>query len=231
MDKIEKIYSILSKEYGLQKWWPTTLEGEFHPSYHGKKINEKQRFEIIIGAILTQNTSWKNVEKAIFNLNKAKLLSKEKIAKTRKDKLAKLIKPSGYFNQKAERLKIIAKFFLKTKIKDFKKLQLDNAREILLSIKGIGPETADSILLYAFNRPIFVIDAYTKRIFSRIGVCKDKCEYDELQDIFHKSLPKKYKLVNEYHALIVELAKQHCKVRPECKGCPIYNLCLKKKTI
>ena len=213
---MEKIYKRLLKAYGRQKWWPTTMEHDIHPTYHGKKISEKQRFEIVVGAILTQNTSWKNVEKAIVNLNKARLLSIGKIKKANKKILAKLIKPSGYFNQKAEKLKIAAEFFSKNK---------NPTREQLLEVKGIGPETADSILLYAYSKPVFVVDAYTKRIFSRIGICSGKCSYDELQEIFHISLPKKAKLYNEYHALLVELAKQHCKKTPACKGCPVYGNC------
>ena len=218
MDKIEKIYTTLYNRFGPQKWWPTTLEGEIRPTYHGKKINEKQRFEIIVGAILTQNTSWKNVEKAIFNLNKAKVLDIKKTKTINQKKLASLIKPSGYYNQKAERLKIAAEFFSKNK---------SPSREQLLEVKGIGPETADSILLYAFNQPIFVIDAFTKRIFSRIGMCKSKCKYNELQDIFHKELPKAYKLFNEYHALLVELAKSNCTKKPSCKTCIISKFCKK----
>jgi len=216
MDKVQRIYHILLKEYGKQRWWPTTLEGELHPSYHGKKINEKQRFEIVVGSILTQNTSWKNVEKAIFNLNKGRLLDINKIKKANKKILAKLIKPSGYFNQKAERLKIIAEFFSKKK---------NPSRDELLSVKGIGPETADSILLYAFNKPVFVVDAYTKRIFSRVGLCDGKCSYGELQELFHKALPKNAKLYNEYHALIVELAKKSCTKKPQCDRCPVRKLC------
>ena len=200
----EQIYNILYKEFGSQKWWPA-------------KTKNKQ-FEIIIGAILTQNTSWKNVEKAINNLEKAKLISINKIKTAGKQKLAKLIKPSGYYNQKAERLKIIANFFSKNK---------SPTREELLAVKGIGPETADSILLYAFNKPFFVIDAYTKRIFSRIGLCKGKCEYNELQELFQKNLSKKTKLFNEYHALLVELGKRYCRKKPDCKQCIINKLCKK----
>ncbi|MBD3249439.1 hypothetical protein GF336_05320 [Candidatus Woesearchaeota archaeon] len=225
MNKIQHIYYILHKTYGSQGWWPTTLEDNLHPTYHGKKHSEKQKFEIIVGAVLTQNTSWKNAEKAIFNLNKDKSLSIEKLRPIRKDKLASLIRPSGYFNQKAERLKIISDFFSKNPLSDFKKLSTEKARDILLSIKGIGPETADSILLYAFSKPIFVIDAYTKRIFSRIGLCNRRCDYSELQDVFHKSLPKRHKIFNEYHALIVELAKRHCTKKPSCRSCPINRIC------
>jgi endonuclease-3 related protein len=219
MKTIKSIYSRLCRAYGKQNWWPTTPEGDLHPSYHGKKINEKQRFEIIVGAILTQNTSWKNVEKAIFNLNKANALSIPKIKKISKSRLAGLIRPSGYFNQKAERLKIVADFFSKNK---------SPSREELLAVKGIGPETADSILLYAFNKPFFVVDLYTKRIFSRIGICNGGCGYDELQELFHKALPKNAKLFSEYHALVVELAKRHCSKKPNCKNCPIGAYCKNK---
>ena len=218
MSKIRDVYKILLKKYGKQGWWPTTLEGELHPSYHGGKIGARERFEIIVGAVLTQNTSWKNVEKAIVNLNKAKALGINEIKKINKKKLASLIKPSGYFNQKAERLKIIAEFFLKNK---------NPSRNELLDVKGVGPETADSILLYAFSRPVFVVDAYTKRIFSRIGVCDGKCGYEELQEIFHKSLKKNAKVFNEYHALIVEHAKMHCTKKPNCTECPLNPICKK----
>jgi endonuclease-3 related protein len=217
MNKLAQVYKTLIKAYGKQNWWPTTLEGEIHPTCHGNRVlSEKQRFEIIVGAILTQNTSWKNVEKAIFNLNKKGVLSINKIKKINKKILAKLIKPSGYYNQKAERLKIAAEFFSQNK---------NPTRGELLDVKGIGPETADSILLYACSKPYFVIDAYTKRVFSRTGLCDGKCSYDELQAIFHKSMPKKAKLFNEYHALIVELAKRHCMKKPVCKRCPIRNIC------
>lgn len=220
MNKLAQIYKVLIKAYGKQNWWPTTLEGELHPTYHGNRVlNERQRFEIIVGAILTQNTSWKNVEKAIFNLNKQMLMDKNKIKKTNKKILAKLIKPSGYYNQKAERLKIAAEFFSQNK---------NPAREELLNVKGIGPETADSILLYAFNKPFFVIDAYTKRVFSRMGLCDGKCSYGGLQAMFHKSLPKSPKIFNEYHALLVELAKGHCMKKPKCRECPLGRLCRKR---
>jgi len=215
MNKILKIYKQLYTSFGKQHWWPTILEGELHPSYHGKGVlNGKQRFEIIIGAILTQNTSWKNVEKAINKLHKTNLIDIKKLSKINIKRLASLIKSSGYYNQKAERLKIIAKFIINNK---------NPTRDELLNLKGIGPETADSILLYAFNKPVFVIDAYTKRIMQRIGYKEG--EYDKLQKLFENNLPKKYRLFNEYHALLVELGKNHCRKKPVCKECPIQCLC------
>ena len=164
---INNIYKKLLQEYSAQNWWPT--------------ISNNQKFEIVIGAILTQNTSWKNVEKAILNLKKHNLISPKAIIKTPKTKLAELIRSSGYYNQKAERLKSISKFFIENK---------SPAREQLLNIKGVGPETADSILLYAYQKPVFVIDSYTRRIFSRIGLCSKDEPYDSLQKLFISSLPK-----------------------------------------
>ncbi len=211
MFMLDKIYNILYKEFGPQKWWPTTTKNK--------------QFEVILGAILTQNTSWKNVEKAIKNLKQKNLIHPTKIAKSNQKSLAKLIKPSGYYNQKADRLKIIANFIIKNK--NLEKQSIKIIRNKLLNVKGIGPETADSILLYALNKPSFVVDAYTKRIFSRIGLCKKEIDYHELQKIFHKSLPKKTKVYNEYHALIVALAKKNCSKKPICRNCPITKLCKK----
>lgn len=227
-NRILYIYGLLLDKYGRQRWWPTTLRGDIKPAYHGKKPDKRQKFEICVGAILTQNTSWKNVEKAIINLNKEKILSIDGLAGSGKKRIAGLIKPSGYFNQKAERLKLIAGFFSKENIGDFHLRDTGKARESLLDIKGIGPETADSILLYAFDKPIFVIDAYTRRIFSRAGLCSGESGYHCLQEMFQKSLPEKTEIYNEYHALIVELAKQHCMKKPSCKDCPLAGFCVKK---
>ena len=226
MNGLRKIYKTLHRSYGNLNWWPTTLENELHPKYHGKKLNDRQRFEIIVGAILTQNTSWKNVEKAIYNLNKEKLLSADKISKINIKKLASAIKPSGYYNQKAEKLKIFSNYLLKNYDGSLKKLFSKNIPELrkeLLSIKGIGPETADSIILYAAKKPIFVVDAYTKRIMARIGFRGQK--YDELQSLFMSNLPNSEKLFNEYHALIVELGKNICKKQPLCEKCPVNAYC------
>ncbi len=204
MNKLMRVYNKLLEYFGRQNWWPT--------------ISKNRRFEIIVGAILTQNTSWRNVEKAIKNLNDANLISAKKLSKVNTKKLASLIKSAGYYNQKAERLKIIAKFLLKNK---------NPTREELLDVKGIGPETADSILLYAFNKPVFVIDAYTKRIMQRLGYKQES--YEELQRLFESSLPKNYRLFNEYHALLVELGKHYCNKKPVCKNCPIKDLCKTRK--
>ena len=231
MNKIPKVYDILLNEFGAQGWWPVTpsccTDSFKKPIYGVKTRTNKQRFEIIIGAILTQNTSWKNVEKAIENLNKANLIDVDNILKLELKRLAMLIRPSGYFNQKAERLKIIANFIKDYGFDNLKKTDTSQLREKLLDLKGIGSETADSILLYAFDRPIFVIDAYTKRIFERLGH-KAK-SYDEWQTLFMDNLPKDISLFNEYHALLVELAKRNCKKIPICLGCPIKNMCVQKQ--
>ena len=167
-----------------------------------------------MGAILTQNTSWKNVEKAILNLKKNNLLNKEKLEKINIKKLANLIKSSGYHNQKAKKIKEFIKF-----LNSKKKI----TRENLLTVWGIGPETADSILLYAYNKPYFVIDAYTKRIMNKLGYKENT--YEKLQELFHKNLPRNYKLYNEFHALFVRLAKENCKTNPLCNNCPLNKNC------
>ena len=221
-NKIIIIYSALFKKYGNQGWWPI----------FNKNAGERARaFEISIGAILTQNTAWKNVEKALNNLIEKNLLSPELILKSQISDIAECIKPAGYYNQKAERLRIFSEFFLK----DFDKLkEIDagKARQVLLGIKGIGPETADSILLYALNKPVFVIDAYTKRMFSRmLGADFNFEHYDEWQDFFHKNLEdsgKKAEMFNEFHALIVEHCKNACKKEPDCEKCCMSGLCKAK---
>lgn len=216
------IYKILNKTYDQQGWWPIS-KNSLHPKHHnGPPKNDRDRFEIILGAVLTQNTNWNNVEKAIFNLNKAKVLSAEKINKIQIEKLAELIMPAGYYNQKAGTLKRMADYFLKTKLKE---KNIEKLRKELLSIKGIGPETADSIILYAAELPIFVIDAYTKRIASRLGICKENIKYDDLQALFHKSLNPNTKLFNNFHAVLVEHAKVHCKKKPVCEKCPFLGRC------
>ncbi|MEM4245493.1 MAG: endonuclease [Candidatus Nanoarchaeia archaeon] len=199
MDKdILEIYNILLEKFGNQGWWPVTDK-------------RNRQFEIVVGAILTQNTSWKNVEKAIKKLKENNMLTKQAIINTDTKQLAKLIRSSGYYKQKAKKLREFA---------NFKK---EITRENLLSIWGIGDETADSILLYAYNEPYFVIDAYTKRIFQRLGY--KQSTYKELQELFTKNLPKDIKIYKEYHALLVRLAKENCKKIPECKTCVLRKKC------
>ncbi len=200
---LSNIFNYLFDCFGPQHWWP------------GHSIDE-----IIIGAVLTQNTNWKNVEKAIVNLKENDLLCLEKIKRENLKRISKLIKPAGFFNQKAKYLKNIADYF-DTKLFDNNNLpETRILREELLGIKGIGNETADSILLYAFNRPVFIIDAYTYRIFSRHFPDFPK-QYDNAQLLFHNNLKMDSAMFNEYHALIVKCAKMYCRKNPECKNCPL----------
>jgi len=218
------IYNILFEKYGPQGWWPLVEAKELLPKHSGKKpANDKERFEIIVGAILTQNTSWKNVEKAIFALNTKGLLSAEAILKTSHNELAEAIKSAGYYNQKAIKLKAVAEFFKQNK-SCFLEQDAKELRERFLEVKGIGKETADSIVLYAFEKPTFVIDAYTKRLAERLNLTKN-LDYDSLQSLFESNLPKDYNIYKEYHALIVEHAKRFCNKNPKCEGCPLREIC------
>ncbi len=210
---LQDIHDTLLSAFGPQNWWP--MDGGFDP----------KEWEVCIGAILTQNTNWKNVEKALDNLKKEGITSLEKMIGTNERKLAGLIKPSGYYNQKAKRLKEFSKIvngYGGVKI-FLEKIERDE----LLGMKGIGPETADSILLYAAGKPYFVIDAYTKRILSRMGTVKKEMCYEELREFFETNLQKDARLYNEYHALIVELGKNICKPKPVCKECPLERKCRK----
>lgn len=193
MDVFEK----LSKDFGEQKWWP--IKRDFRP----------KEWEICVGAILTQNTNWRNVEKALENLKSERILSPEDVSKTKKRTLEKLIKPSGFYRQKAERLRELAEFVLG--FGNFENFQRNVKRDDLLQVKGIGFETADSILLYACNRAYFVIDAYTKRLIRALGFDKKfklKMEYESLRRHFEENLPKDPELYKEFHALIVEWGKR-----------------------
>ncbi|MEA2104588.1 MAG: endonuclease III domain-containing protein [Candidatus Cloacimonadota bacterium] len=206
--QVEDLFDLLLIKFGHQNWWP----GETLP-------------EIIVGAILTQNTNWKNVEKSIDNLRKHDLIDFSAILKTGTDELAQLIYSSGYYNQKAERLKKVAEYFVNSN--DLGNLETTKFREQLLSINGIGPETADSILLYAFERPVFVIDAYTKRIGQRLGFWNEKISYEEAQKYFQDRLISDEKIFNEFHALLVKLGKDFCRKKPLCSKCYIKNECNK----
>ncbi|OGX50416.1 MAG: endonuclease, partial [Omnitrophica WOR_2 bacterium RIFCSPLOWO2_12_FULL_46_30] len=182
-------------------------------------------FEVIVGAILTQNTNWQNVESAINNLKKAKVLNPRKLYSLPLAKLARLIRPSGYYNIKARRLRSFLDFLFKNYGGSLKKMfsrDLDSLRRQILNVKGVGPETADSILLYAGGYPVFVVDAYTKRIFSRKKLISENTGYHQAQGIFMRGIKKDAGLYNEYHALIVRLGKEICKKNnPKCETCPI----------
>lgn len=185
-----------------------------------------------MGAVLTQNTAWTNVEKAILNLKKRGLLDPKKLNGMSRRDLSGLIKPSGYYNIKAKRLKSLVSFFMRNFNGDIALMRRQGQEKIrkgLLAVHGVGPETCDSIMLYALNKPVFVIDAYTKRIFNRCGIAEEDATYDDLQNSFMTALPRSARLYNEYHALIVQLGKDICRKKPKCNLCPINKLCYNAK--
>jgi len=205
-----EIYNRMYQAYGPQHWWP----GE-------------TAFEMMVGAILTQNTSWMNVEKAIDVLKRKGVLTPGGLHQLRKPALASMIRSSGYYRIKADRLKAFIDFLWEDYGGNIKRMgtrPLDELRDQLLQVKGVGPETADSILLYALRKPIFVIDAYTKRILSRHGIISEKASYDEAQKRFMDHLPHEESLFNEYHALIVRVGKTLCKKTPKCGICPLTGI-------
>jgi len=201
------IYERLFEHFGPQNWWPAKTE-----------------FEVIVGAILTQNTAWANVERALDNLSAKKMMSPVRLRKARCSELARLIRPAGYYNIKAARLKEFLEFLFKRYRGDLRRMfstRTETLRDELLRVKGIGEETADSILLYAARRPVFVVDAYTRRVLLRHKLISDRSTYHQIQSIFMENLPKSIGLYNEYHALIVKLGKTYCTKRPKCDSCPI----------
>jgi endonuclease-3 related protein len=227
---VKDLYEILFNTFGNQHWWP--IDTRYHERHHSDP-----RFEIIIGAILTQNTAWTNVEKALDNLKKQKTFTIAAITQTSEKNLRLMIQPSGFFNQKAHRLNYIATYLEKKYSGDLQEFFSQDAasiRHTLLSLPGIGPETADSILLYAGNHPVFVIDAYTKRICQRLPFPVRFDSYEEIQQFFEKQLSstvskeERTMVYKEYHALLVKLAKHYClKKKPHCSDCPISTLCKK----
>ncbi|HBE03482.1 MAG: hypothetical protein A2096_13565 [Spirochaetes bacterium GWF1_41_5] len=234
MADLLKIYKKFYDIYGPQGWWPLSKKKTHARHHSGAPQCYGDRFEIIIGAILTQNTSWINVEKALHNLKKNKKLGRNFIIKMTRKKLAKLIRPSGYFNMKALKLKNAADFFSPVKSAALMQCNdLNYLRSELLAVNGIGPETCDSILLYAFAKPVFVIDAYTRRIFSRLGFIGEKLSYPEWQKFFMDNLKNagnKTAVFNEYHAMIVAHAKMYCRTKPLCSECPLKKNCRYRQT-
>lgn len=206
-----KIYQRLFSAYGPQHWWPGDSP-----------------FEVIVGAILTQSAAWANVEQAIDNLKAAGALSPKAILEMPSQKLTQLVRPSGYYNAKAVKLKAFVGWLdnnYRNNLDALSPIPTGDLRNQLLSVHGIGNETADSILLYALERPVFVIDAYTKRIISRIGLLQEKCTYVEFQQYFTNNLPGGLQLFNEYHALFVRLGKAVCRTRPDCLKCCLKDIC------
>jgi len=205
------LHVALRKKYGPNHtWWPA-----------------RSRFEVIVGAILTQNTNWRNVEAAIANLRKAEMLNIEKIAGADLTALKKLVRPAGFYNQKARRLRDISRYLMERwngNIDKFFNRAVWQIREELLDLKGIGPETADSILLYAGNKAVLPVDAYTFRIVNRLNKTDFK-KYDELQNYFYKNMSHNVRSFKELHGLLVEHAKAACKTKPVCKQCIVASSC------
>ena len=225
--RLKAVYDTLYEDHGPQHWWP----GE-------------TPFEVMVGAVLTQNTAWSNVEKAITNLKNAGMLDVDRITAAGHRTLAGLIRPAGYFNIKAQRLQNFCRWYTaRGGFELLDALDTDALREGLLSVNGIGFETADDILLYAFNRPVFVIDAYTRRLFSRLDIVDGTEHYDSMRQYIERTLHKESQtgkygktgkkkresgltgLFNEYHALIVNHAKNICRKRPLCRNCCFKDRC------
>jgi len=208
---VVQVFDLLCSSVGPQNWWPGDTP-----------------FEVIVGAVLTQNTAWHNVALAIANLKREGLLHPELLLHAERERVKALIAPAGYYNVKYDRLMNLLRF-LDDQGRDlgkFRNLPLEQLRADLLEINGVGPETADSILLYAFERPVFVVDAYTRRLFSRLGYgWMEQASYDQVQGFFMEALPRETGLYNEFHALIVFHSKDTCKKKPRCGGCCLRSLC------
>ncbi len=200
-------YDAMFKAYGPQHWWPA-----------------RTPTEVVVGAILTQNTAWRNVERAIDNLRRANLLDWRKLHALGEADLAELIRPAGTYKVKARRLKAFIEWLHDRYDGDLDRMfetPLHALREQLLGVSGIGRETADAILLYAGSLPSFVVDAYTARILRRHGLIDDSADYEEIKELFESNLPLEVPLFNEYHALLVQIGKLHCRPRARCEGCPL----------
>lgn len=204
-----QVYQRLLVTYGPQGWWPGDSP-----------------FEVAVGAILTQATNWRNAARAIARLKAAGALDPEAMARLSEEEIARLIRPAGFFNQKARRLRAFLELITRHgNLQGLFSLPSHRLREELLSVSGIGPETADSIVLYAAERPSFVIDTYTRRILSRLGLIRGDEPYEELKKMFEEALPRDLVLYKEYHALLVHHAKERCRLRPRCLDCPLGDLC------
>src|SRR5713226_10253638 len=204
-----QVYRQLYAAHGPQQWWPADSV-----------------FEVMVGAVLTQNTAWTNVEKAIKNLKTARALTPEAIVSTHPRRLVSWLRPSGYFNVKAKRLRALCRWLLEQDgVETLASWPAEDLRQALLSVKGVGAETADDILLYAFHRPVFVIDAYTRRIFARLGYISGKEDYEAIRMLFERALAPEAGLFNEYHALIVLHGKNICRTRPRCENCELADVC------
>lgn len=221
---------VLLRRFGPQGWWPVAGPGSFKPRYRPRRYAPpppRQAFEVCVGALLTQNTAWTNVERALARLHRVGAVDPVRLAGMSRRRLEGLIRSSGYFRQKAERLRLFARWArgageLAGRLR---REPVGELRPELLSLKGVGPETADSMLLYGGGRAVFVVDAYTRRIGSRVGWFSSKAAYAEVQEFFMRALPASSRAYNEAHALFVRLAKEHCRTKPVCRACPLKPGC------
>ena len=210
-DILRETFRILLRHYGPLHWWPAETP-----------------FEVCVGAILTQNTNWGNVEKAITNLKREGLLSAEALRDVPLEKLAIVIRPAGFFNVKSARLKDFVGWLFARYGGRLDRMFIGDWRDLrqeLLTVRGIGRETCDSMLLYAGNKPSFVVDAYTKRLFSHLGLISEKADYEGVRALFMENLPEDAAMFNEFHALIVQHCKEHCRKKPRCPGCELHFSC------
>lgn len=208
--QLQRVYERLFSHYGPQHWWPAETP-----------------FEVMVGAVLTQNTNWKNVEKAIRNLREAGVLSPRALYKLPLEELAELIQPAGYFRLKAKRLHNLLRLLVEEYDASFEAMfatDRETLREQLLAVNGIGPETADSILLYAGQIPTFVVDTYTHRVLARHGWIDFDTDYHSIKDHFESSLERDAALFNEFHGLLVRVGNEHCRKTPKCEGCPLEKM-------
>ena len=226
------IYNILLAHFGPQGWWPVTPAGGESPLYSGGPRTDAGRLEVVIGAILTQNTSWHGAGLALVNLTRNGCLNFIALRELAEGELAGLIKSSGYYNQKAKKIKRLINFLWDRYGADWPNFfsePVEKMRSLLLNLNGIGPETADSVILYAAGRPSFVIDNYTRRLFYRLGLTPENIDYAELKKKFEENLPSRSDLYGEYHALLVKHGKDCCRARsPVCERCPLDDICQRK---
>ncbi len=208
-DALRGLARRIDRAFGPQGWWPA-----------------RTPFEVMVGAVLTQNTNWTNVERAIAALRSAGALTLRGILALSRAKLQRLIRPAGYFRVKEKRLRSLCEWLHERcggRVSQLARIPTPELRAELLAVHGVGPETADSILLYALARPVFVVDAYTRRVLARHGLSNEREPYESIRGSFERAIrgPRRLRRMNELHAQIVELAKRYCRVRPACPGCPL----------
>ena len=227
--KIRALARRLEAAYGRRGWWPTTPRGGTEPVYRSgnpyRRKTDREILEICVGAVLTQNTAWSNVRRALTGLLDARLLSIDALRAAPVGRIERAIRPSGYFRAKARKLRALARFLTGHPPSRLRRRSTPELRAALLGVHGVGPETADDICCYAFDRAVIVADAYTRRILSRIGALATGAGYEPTRAAVEAALPADAASCNEFHARVVELAKQHCRTTPVCRGCPARAIC------